>query len=540
MSNIYVEANVSPTSKAARSGLMNTPQTAPIPGREAEMVHNSAGGFTFALDAWKMLDRFLIIGSDQPTYYATAKELTVKNTANLDACIATDGVRTVGRIVELSESGRAPKNDPAVFALAYCAVKGDAETVKAAYEALPRVARTGTHLFQFVDAINSMGKWNAAAKRGVANWYLRRGDSSLALQLLKYKARNGWSHRDVLRLAHVKPLTVAQSDLFRYAVKGSRGLRADAQVPQLVIDHERLRRATSTNEVLSIINGNPSITWEMVPTRFHTSADVWMALLPNMGLTAMIRKLGQLSACNVIAPLSAGQRLVVERLSDTAALKAERVHPITLLGALNTYRRGGGLRGGLTWNVNERVVDALNDAFYASFDLVESTGQRHLLGVDCSYSMFGARVLGLSLTAAEAAAVMALAVARREPNHWIGGFGKTMRELKITPAMRLDQALNAMRNFPWDSTDCAQPMLHALDNDLHVDKFCIYTDNETWAGPTHPVEALRRYRARYVGGAKLIVAGMTATNFTIADPNDQGMLDVVGFDAAAPQLIQQF
>jgi 60 kDa SS-A/Ro ribonucleoprotein len=33
---------------------------------------------------------------------------------------------------------------------------------------------------------------------------------------------------------------------------------------------------------------------------------------------------------------------------------------------------------------------------------------------------------------------------------------------------------------------------------------------------------------------------MASNGFTIADPNDAGMLDVVGFDAAAPQLIADF
>jgi 60 kDa SS-A/Ro ribonucleoprotein len=68
----------------------------------------------------------------------------------------------------------------------------------------------------------------------------------------------------------------------------------------------------------------------------------------------------------------------------------------------------------------------------------------------------------------------------------------------------------------------------------------IYTDNETWAGTIHADEALRRYRERTGIRAKLVVVGMTSTGFTIADPNDAGMLDVVGFDAAAPALIASF
>jgi 60 kDa SS-A/Ro ribonucleoprotein len=37
-----------------------------------------------------------------------------------------------------------------------------------------------------------------------------------------------------------------------------------------------------------------------------------------------------------------------------------------------------------------------------------------------------------------------------------------------------------------------------------------------------------------------VVVGMTATEFSIADPSDPGMLDVAGFDAAVPSLVSQF
>jgi 60 kDa SS-A/Ro ribonucleoprotein len=56
----------------------------------------------------------------------------------------------------------------------------------------------------------------------------------------------------------------------------------------------------------------------------------------------------------------------------------------------------------------------------------------------------------------------------------------------------------------------------------------------------HPVQALREYRERTGIPAKLVVVGMTSNGFTIADPDDAGMLDVVGFDAAAPALIADF
>jgi len=56
----------------------------------------------------------------------------------------------------------------------------------------------------------------------------------------------------------------------------------------------------------------------------------------------------------------------------------------------------------------------------------------------------------------------------------------------------------------------------------------------------HPVQALQAYRRQSGIPAKLVVVGMTSNGFSIADPDDAGMLDVVGFDTAAPRLIADF
>lgn len=56
----------------------------------------------------------------------------------------------------------------------------------------------------------------------------------------------------------------------------------------------------------------------------------------------------------------------------------------------------------------------------------------------------------------------------------------------------------------------------------------------------HPTVALQLYRNKMGIPAKLIVCGMVSNSFTIADPTDAGMFDVVGFDAATPQVISVF
>lgn len=518
---------------------VSTPATQAIVGREKEMGANNNGGVSFLLDMWGVLDRFLILGSESAGYTTTKQEVTKLGFDTVKKCIAADGQRVVARALEFSLAGRAPKNDPAVVAIALAAVYGNELTKAAAYDALPKIARTGTWLFLFVSILDSLGKWNAAAKRGVAKWYTSKTVDRLAVQMLKYQQRDGWAHRDVLRLAHVKPASDVQSNLFRYSVKGAEGMTEGVAIPQLVIDFEMLKRTDNKSAVLSILEGAPDISWEMVPTQWLTDKDVLAQLVKSMGLTAVIRKLGALTAHGVIAPLSAGSKDVIAKLSDGEALRKQRVHPITLLQAFKQYQLGRGLKGSLSWKADQRVLDAINDAFYTSFGTIEKTDENYFLGVDCSGSMQSALVNGSpNLTAVEVAGVMALAVVKNQPNYWIGGFNHRMGELKITPSMRLDAVLKTILAFSWGSTNCSLPFEHAMQHNMDVDKFVVITDNDINTGG-QPVEALRKYRAKSGKAAKSVVVATSMSNFTIADPKDAGMLDIAGFDSAAPQIIAQ-
>ncbi len=109
-----------------------------------------------------------------------------------------------------------------------------------------------------------------------------------------------------------------------------------------------------------------------------------------------------------------------------------------------------------------------------------------------------------------------------------------------SPRQRLDDVLKTVSGLPFAGTDCALPMVWALKNKVAADVFVVYTDSETWAGKIHPVQALRQYRERMGIPAKLIVCGMVSNGFTIADPDDAGMLDVIGFSTATPQLMSDF
>lgn len=516
-----------------------TPQTERADERQ---VLNSAGGYTFALDDRARLRRFLILGSDGATYYSSAAELTKDNAAVVLRAAAEDARALTDLLLEVSLAGRAPKQNPTLFALAAAAALGDDEGRACALAALPKIARTGTHLFLFARYVEQFRGWGRGLRKAVGRWYTEQDVDQLAYQVVKYRQREGWSHRDLLRLAHPETTEVGRRALFDWV--SGRGVPGSA--PELV---QWFARAQDSTSVPTWIDGVAhGLSWEMLPDAALVEPTVWEALLDQgMPMTALMRQLPRLTRLGVIKP---HRRQIAGQLTDPDRLAAARIHPINVLVALRTYGSGRSARGESTWTPDREIVDALDSAFYASFGFVEPAGKRTLLALDVSGSM-AVQISNLPLSAREASAAMALVTAATEPDYDVVGFtaeggswsfseNTELTELAISPRQRLDDAIRSVSNLPFGMTDCSLPMLWALERGERYETFVIYTDNETYAGKMHPHQALLQYRREMGIDARLIVVGMTSTGFSIADPTDSGSLDVVGFDSAVPTLISDF
>lgn len=538
-----------------------TPQSNPIPGREEDMSENYAGGYSFNIDKWDMLDRFLILGSDTPTYYASAREITKENARNFAQCIQEDGKRVVDRIVEISDAGRAPKNDPALFALAACMSPSiaDVETRRYAGEMRSRVARTGSHHLMLVKYEDAFRGWGRARKRATASWFKQRDANELAYQMLKYQSRYGYSQADVLRLSHPKPDTPEKDILFHYVTDG-----VDAEeivhLPERAFAYEVIKAAKTEEDVVSVIR-NHNLTREFVPGQWLSSVKVWEALVENgMPIRALLWNLAKLTSIGIIEPFSPYTDEIADVISDDVNIAKARIHPINVLITMTTYSRGRGIRGSLEWEPSPEIMDALDSAFYSSFKNLPEIDKNILIALDVSGSM-SANVMGVpGLMARDVCAAMAMSVVHSAKAYHPVAFSDEMKHFPISRKSRLDHVVHQMAQMPFGRTDCALPMLYAMGKqvesssyyqrhasyrDAHnpipeVDAFVVFTDNETWFGNIHPAEALKQYQNKYNRDAKMVVCAVTATDFSIADPDDNSMLDIVGFDSAVPSVIENF
>lgn len=510
------------------------------------MVKNDGGGYSFPVDCFVELERFLILGSEGGTYYVSEKALTHRSCDALDKCLQVDGQRTIDLIVNVSQNGRAPKNRHAVFALAYIAgTEKGTEVGAAALAAMSKVARYSTDFFQFLDDTTEFRGWGRGLRQAAANWYLDRTPLWVAKQLTKYPQRNGRSHRDVLRLAH--PSTEGlMNGVLQYATQreqwfGYESCEPTSEATQFLIAVEEARTADE-KKLVRLIN-DYGLEREHIPTEMLNSKQVWDALLYNLKPWALIRNLGKLTSLGLLNLGSARGKYVRGLLTDPEQIKRARLHPLTTLVAQRQYAQGRGLKGKLTWSPNSKIVAALENAFYLGFDAVEPTGKTHLLCIDVSGSMSWAATAGTDglLRCTEGAAVMAMVVARTEEEAYICGFAHQIRELGITENDTLQSACDkaVMNNF--GGTNAAAPIQWAISNKIDtIDSFALFTDGMSWGGPKHTFQAVQEYRKFSGRATKMAGFQMTASGTSLADPQDAGMMDFVGFDTQAPSVYANF
>src|SRR5205807_2157925 len=149
---------------------------------------------------------------------------------------------------------------------------------------------------------------------------------ALAYQAVKYRQREGMTHRDLLRLAHPARRvgagnpTLDVSDeharLFEWIVRGGEA----EGLPRLVDGFVRAQDAAAPRESAALVR-EYRLPREAVKPEHLTSPDVWEALLEDMPMTALVRNLGTMTRVGVLAPGSDGTSKAVEQLGDADRIR---------------------------------------------------------------------------------------------------------------------------------------------------------------------------------------------------------------------------
>lgn len=506
-------------------------------------VKNSAGGWVHEISDLDRLKRFFCLGAEQGTAYLGGAQLQSSNCQCILRMIKNGQERSVyDTIKEWSIEGRAAKQDALILAFAMlCRFATDDTKKLIRGEGLSSILRTSTMLFDFLTqyeaAEPSSTGWGRRQRHMVSAWYLDKSPSSLRYQVTKYRQRNGWTHRDVLRLAHPKTQDSEQKTIFRWITNVGKTdvnedcLQGDDETTEYLQDFLMVQKAECIDEVVLQLIRKHKFGREHLSSACLGSCAGYRAILPHMPITALLRNLCNLVKHGVLDDAD-DERMVLEKLSDEKALEKARIHPLQILVASGALQ----IRAGSCTKLRK----CLDRSFYKCFKNAPRTGKKFMVGLDVSGSMTWT-MCNQPITCMRGALALTLAILACEDHTEVMAFSRKLTKLNLDPKETLENNEKNVNGLDFSSTDAALPVLHALKYNIPVDCFVVITDNETWAGKVKAEDALRDYRRKMKAPkTALIVIAMTSTGFSIGDPLDRYTLNLAGFDANMHTTIAEF
>jgi 60 kDa SS-A/Ro ribonucleoprotein len=348
----------------------------------------------------------------------------------------------------------------------------------------------------------------------------------------------------VIRIAHPKGRTSEHSTLIGWLAGNVDDVDARSLVPD-IDNFLTAQQVTTPAEAIDVIT-RLRVPWEFLPPAVLADPGVWAALAGTVGLTALLRNLAKMTRIGTLNPFSYEVNdLVVKRLTSPQAVAKARIHPMDVYLALRTYQSGisrpDRRQPARTWNPVAVISDALETMYDHAFAAVEPSGKRLLVAVDSSGSMAYSRVVigGSDLGRAyDVANTVAVTLARIEPRVHVINVDTQLHPSRVTRRTNLREL--AIWKPSGGGTDMALPFSWALQRSRPFDGIVVLTDNETWAGRSHPVQALEQYRRSVNRDARAIVVSMTATGYSILGNDTPGVLQVAGLDGSLPTLIAGF
>ena len=499
-------------------------------------LNHDGRGYVYQVDDLVWLKRFLLLPITHQ-YYRNIKAVYDEAVSKIKNLIDNEPEKMIEITADYSWSGKIYKADNAIFILFMLWINGKRELVEKYFD---KIVRIPTHLFMFMsflDAYYGYGKipTGSRLKKIIRNWMYNH---KLDYYMLKYQSRHNIHWYDILNLVHPKPRNELDDMLFAYHIDSEKFKeKYKPNVSSLLDAFLELRKATRLSEVIKIIE-KQNVPWEFIPTEWLNEPKIWRIMLPNLPLTALLRNLGRISSYGLLKNFSEEEKLVYERLSDKEALKKARIHPMQLFVTWYTYEAGKGFRGNLEWQPNNKILEILEDAFYASFEYAERSNKNYVLGVDVSGSMT-MRFLLPNIYSLTAAGAVALTLLKLEPFVKMYFFDHTLSVSKANKNTSLKELINEMSNRTFGATNPGLVLERVIKEKIPVDEIVILTDMEVNTG-YHFTDLLQRARDVVGRNIKFVTVAFELNDFSVADPDDLYQLDVPGFDPSIPRLLQEF
>lgn len=534
-------------------------------------------------ESFQKLRQWIILYKDDGAYKVVSKTFSREKASCVTQLLSDGHGKEILSVMEQCSSSPALiDREPLLFAYALCCKSTDKNTKTQAEKLCDKICRTPCDFFQMLKFHKNFSitkSWGRYFKRLISSWYHNQDAYQLARNVSREVSYLGWSHRDVLRMGHLKPKTDEMDLIFKYLVLGlgetkkSFGKSEKESIQKLLEFFSAVDTAKHSDDVQQVAKlvEEHHLKKDHLCTKLLKQKEIWTALLKDMTIQDTLDHIGQLANIGYLDESFEGNQFVIDKLLNEALLKEQNVQPFEIIIASSFYKEGK--KKPTSWQHNEKVTKALETALeYSLKNNLKSSNKRYVVGIRVGVNKNKSSVRGtMALSTTTAAAGVAMLMTREEEKTDVVFFTDTITPLKVAKDTKLTDICSEVaeqvkkadeqkeENQPKpevdddeeeqdifygvlpDPCDLVAPIQWATDQKKDVDVFIIVTDANRSTGSRNLGEAIAQYRKdRNLPNTKLVTVGLTNSNMKFANLEDENMLDISGFDARVPKVIRTF
>ncbi len=334
--------------------------------------------------------------------------------------------------------------------------------------------------------------------------------------------------RDIIRLTHPKPSSDVVNERFGWLTKGSLGNASELN-PK-ILAFEKLKRATTEEEIVSLVKQG-SLPYEVVvPTVPKMTKGVWTELLHQAPYMNLLRALNSFKENGVFDEVE-NVEFAVRKLTDPRAVEVSRVLPFRFFDALKAYQSTDAL--------DMRLLDAIRQGLELSFVNLPNFGfEMHVtIGTDVSSSMSSYSISEKSTTKCiDIAGIFTGALLKRTERALALPFeGHIVNHLALSKLDSVAETAKKIASVRGGSTAVGTPIQYLLNHEIKTDVFIGITDNEDWAyGEGYStsdsfLSLWRRYKKEINPDAQAFLVTIVPTREAVAPTGEEGVHFIYGW-----------
>jgi 60 kDa SS-A/Ro ribonucleoprotein len=466
---------------------------------------NEAGAPAYSLTSEQALAQLAVTGCLNGTFYATAQDQLQAVLELANACEP----EFVAKVAVYARRQDCMKDMPALL----CAVLAvrDGELLQKVFG---RVIDNGKMLRNFVQIVRSgaVGRKSLGTRprRLVRQWIAGQSMEQLFHASLGQKP----SLCDVIRMVHPKPNDTQRANFYAYLI----GKPFDReQLPDEARQFEMFK-----NEEASL----PNINFQFLSALPLTTAE-WLVIAQRASWTTLRMNLNTFQRHGVF-DCDDTTMLIAARLADPDRILKAKAFPYQIMTTL--------------LNINHDAPSVLRDALEQAMEIatanVPALPGRTVVAIDISGSMHapvtGYRTGSTSTTTClDAAAVLAAAVLRRNPDAVVMPFHTKVSRIKLAANESIAGTASRLRELPSGGTDCSVVLKELNRKRERADTVIFFSDNESWidanrhGGCTGMLKEWRRFKVRNPGAQLVCIDIQPYT--TVQAPVADDVTHVGGF-----------